>query len=187
MKPAILLMFSIVLLTSNPCFFLSCWFCIPKYENEYDFDIECLQESVRAPITPNDTTVLPSGLSKEECLYPASVCASMTYIVSHKGKHLNFTTRSCASWNTGIGSSGTKCIKKDIADEDFIGSGEVCFCKTDLCNGKNNISYVEKQQMKRDDSTKLIDKPEAVKREADTIEKGVNEMQGTTHELRDAA
>jgi len=198
MKTTIWLMLSILLLKWNPCSFLACWFCIPKDENKYDF--ECLQESAHVPIGQNETTSLPSGLSKQECVTKSNVCASMTFGIIQEGKLLNFTTRSCGSWSTelikiaGIGSGGTKCIKRDIANKNFVDGAEVCFCTSDFCNGNSKISHEEDQLGETNDSTKFLDKLEELEREAETlvdrlgdVEEKVNKIQETIHELKDAA
>ena len=78
METAILLIFPILLFTSNPCCFLSCWFCKPN--DEYVYDAECTQESAQVPIGPNETTALPWGLSKQECPNTVDLCGSVNII-----------------------------------------------------------------------------------------------------------
>ena len=186
MKTAILHMFSILLLYLTPCSFLFCWLCNPPDENQYD--VECLQESAQIPRDPDETTALPSGLTKQECSSSKDACVSFTASISHQGKLFNLTRRTCGTWKHGI-KNGTECLKTDIWDKIpiIIGEAEWCFCTTDLCNGNTNISHIEKQQMKVNDSTKFLDKLEELEREAETLEEGVNEIQETIHELRDAA
>ena len=190
MKTAILHILSILLLHLNPCSFLICWKC-KAYENR--FDLECLQKSAQVPRDPNETTALANGLSKQECPSPNDTCVSLTLSTLHQGKILNITARNCYPWNTEIsklvrtGSSGTKCLKQDIADKTIIGDAELCACTTDLCNGNSNISHVEKQKIKENHSTKFLTKLEELEREAETLEIGVNEIKETIHELRDTA
>ena len=193
MKSAILLILSILLFTSNPCYFLSCWFCNPKGEDIYD--AECYLESAQVPLGRNEITALPRGLSKQECPTTDDLCSSTTVIMSHEGKLRNVTTRGCGTWNNELGmlgfsgsrASGVPDCKKRVIGSKIIIEVEVCFCYTDLCNGNTDITHVEKQQMKANDSTKLLSKLEKLEREAETLEKGVNKIQETIHELRDEA
>ena len=191
MKTAILIILSIILFASNPCCCLSCWFCNPKDENFYD--AECTQEFAQVPICPNETTDLPMGLSKQDCPTMDDLYSSTTFSIPHNGYPLNLTTRVCSTWNTEVGMNGfagswasgvSDCIKRGIGNKNII-EVAVCLCYYDLCIEYTNITPVQNQQMKTNDSTKNLSKSEELEREAETLEEGANKIQETIQKLKD--
>ena len=184
MMNTIFFTFSIVLSTSNPSSFLTCWKCDPYHE----MATECAQDSAQIPTNPKETTALPTGLSTQVCSDSAdSACASMRSGMMSEGKLIFVTVRQCFP---GMGSLGNKCFEQEISDA-FVGKTEICVCNTHLCNGNTNISRTELPLTKAKDFSMFLAKVDELEREAETlvdklenVEGNVKEIEETIHELK---
>ena len=166
----VLLTFSIVLLTSNPGSSLTCWNCTPYHE----MATECAQESAQIPISPKETTKMPTGLSTQLCSDSAdAACVSMRSGMMSEGKLTFVTVRKClpikmSDYSFNLGSFGNKCLELDMSDA-FVGKTEICACHTDLCNGNTNISRTEQPQRKAKEISTFLTKVDELEDEPETL------------------
>ena len=170
MMNTVFLTFSIVLLTLNPGSSLTCWNCAPYHE----MATECAQESAQIPISPNETTTLPTGLSTQVCSDTGdAACVSMRSGMMSEGKLIFVTVRKClpiemSDYSFNLGSFGNKCFESDMS-EAFVGKTEVCVCHIDLCNGNTNISRTELPQRKAREFSTFLTKVNEPEDEPETL------------------